>query len=61
MSLNENRGQSTFLQVLARWLVVDGSDDLVGGFGQLGEAVGQAGAGQDEGVGVGVFGLAEFD
>ena len=35
-------------------------DDLVGGFGQLGEAVGQAVARQDEGVGVGVFGLAEF-
>ena len=35
-------------------------DDLVGGFGQLGEAVGQAGAGQDEVVGVDVFGLAEF-
>ena len=26
----------------------------------MGEAVGQAGAGQDEGIGVGVFGLAEF-
>ena len=25
----------------------------------MGEAVGQAGAGQDEGVGVGVFGFAE--
>ncbi|MDR6841201.1 hypothetical protein [Pseudoxanthomonas sacheonensis] len=37
-----------------------GGGDLVGGFGQLGEAVGQAGAGQNEGVGVGVFGLAEF-
>ena len=34
--------------------------DLVGGFDQLGEAVGQAGAGQDEAVGVGVFGLAEL-
>ena len=37
-----------------------GSGDLAGGFGQLGEAMGQAGAGQDEVVGVGVFGLAEF-
>ena len=36
-----------------------GGHDLVSGFGQLGEAVGQAGAGQDEGVGVEVFGLAE--
>ena len=35
-----------------------GGGDLLCGFGQLGEAVGQAGAGQDEGVGVGVFGLA---
>ena len=25
-------------------------DDLVGGLGQVGEAVGQAGAGQDEGI-----------
>ena len=36
-----------------------GGGDLVGGFGQVGEAVGQAGAGQDEGVGFDVFGLAE--
>jgi len=34
--------------------------DLVGGRGQLGEAVGQAGAGQDEVVGFEDFGLAEF-
>src|SRR5688572_23553739 len=33
--------------------------DLVGGFGQEGEAVGQAGAGKDQGVGFDVFGLAE--
>ena len=45
---------------MSSWSEAGGGDDLVGGFGQLGEAVGQAGAGQDEGVGVGVFGLAEF-
>ena len=42
------------------WPEGRGGHDLVGGFGQLGEAVGQASAGQDEGVRVGVFGLAEF-
>jgi len=42
------------------WPEGGGGDDLVGGFGQLGEAVGQAGAGQDEVVGFEDFGLAEF-
>ena len=37
-----------------------GGGDLVGGFGQVGEAVGQAGAGQDEVIGFEDFGLAEF-
>lgn len=38
----------------------DGSDDVVGGVGEVGEAVGQAGAGEDEVVGVLVFGGAEL-
>ena len=37
-----------------------GGDDAVGGVGQVGEAVGQAGAGQDEVVGVFGFGEAEL-
>ena len=37
-----------------------GRDDAVGGVGQVGEAVGQAGAGEDEAVGVLVFGDAEL-
>jgi len=37
-----------------------GSDDVVGGVGEVGEAVGQAGAGEDEVVGVLVFGGAEL-
>lgn len=36
------------------------SDDAVGGVGQVGEAVGQACAGEDEAVGVLVFGDAEL-
>jgi len=48
-----------------RWLPAPGCLDgiggnLVGGVGQLGEAVGQAAAVQDEAVGVEDFGLAEF-
>lgn len=39
---------------------VNGRDDAVGGVGQVGEAVGQAGAGEDEAVGVLVFGDAEL-
>jgi len=35
-------------------------DDAVGGVGQVGEAVGQAGAGEDEAAGVLVFGDAEL-
>lgn len=35
-------------------------DDAVGGVGQVGEAVGQAGAGEDEAVGVFVLGDAEL-
>ena len=38
----------------------DGGDDVVGGVGEVGEAVGQAGAGEDEVVGVLVFGGAEL-
>ena len=42
------------------WLRIPAAGDLVGGFGQVAEAVGQAGAGQDEGVGFEDFRLAEF-
>jgi hypothetical protein len=37
-----------------------GSDDVVSGVGEVGEAVGQAGAGEDKVVGVLVFGGAEL-
>ena len=50
----------THPKALARRPEAGRNHDLVGGFGQLDEAVGQAGAGQDEVVGVGVFGLAGF-
>lgn len=38
----------------------EGSDDVVGGIGEVGEAVGQAGAGEDQVVGVVGFGDAEL-